>query len=273
MAVAPADMYVVHAVPIQRDPRDGPQHVFQRQQEDPIAIPTVIVSELLVVITNYNNKKQKIETEGTTNLLELELAALNAVIVDISERMWDTETFGKLVLTCDDDFFLEVLMSNVKGSVISFQSWVKKVDNIKKLLLIKNISHLIRDFNANSDLILEKEKALSDICNRPGNYCKGKKYENLCLFECRETLPNVFFNLARVSNSNKKLSAICKPTGEPCESDLQRNDYIALYTEDIYRKDSTEPENFHGCVEKFLGDEIVANPIVQNSRFIVPERN
>ncbi len=74
---------MVHAVPIQRDPRDGPQHVFQRQQEDPIAIPTVIVGELLVVITNYNNKKQKIETEGTTNLLELELAALKGLSGEI----------------------------------------------------------------------------------------------------------------------------------------------------------------------------------------------
>jgi hypothetical protein len=138
-------------------------------------------------------------------------------------------------------------------------------------LLIKNISHLIRDFNANSDLILEKEKALSDIIDQEIT----AKVRNMKIFDCLnfEKPSPMFLNLARVSNSNKKLSAICKPTGEPCKSDLQRNDYIALYFEDIYRKDSTEPENFHGCVEKFLGDEIVANPIVQNSRFIVPERN
>ncbi len=118
---------------------------------------------------------------------------------------------------------------------------------------------------------MEKEKALSDIIDQETT----AKVRNIKIFDClnAEKPSPMLFNLARVSNSNKKLSTICKPTGEPCETDLQRNDYIALYTEDIYRKDSTEPENFPGCVEKFLGDEIVANSIVQNSSLTEPERN
>ena len=36
---------------------------------------------------------------------------------------------------CPDDTFLEVLMGNFCNSIISFQSWCKKVNNFKKSLL------------------------------------------------------------------------------------------------------------------------------------------
>jgi hypothetical protein len=125
VAAAAADTYLAHAVPGQRDPREAPQHVFHEAPQDPVTAQKVIVGQLLSAIANYNNKRLVIEREGTNNLLELELSALDAEIRELKGRLWDSETYGRLELTCDDDVFLEVLMSNIKGNVISFQSWVK----------------------------------------------------------------------------------------------------------------------------------------------------
>jgi hypothetical protein len=158
VAAAAADTYLAHATPGQPDPRDGPQHVFNRAGEDLIEGQKVVVGQLLSAINSYNNKKQQIETEGENNLFVLKLAALNTEIKDLRERLWDPATYGRLSLTCDDDVFLEVLMGNIKGSVVSFQSWVRKVDNARKSLLIKNIESLRIDFNANAEQILNKER-------------------------------------------------------------------------------------------------------------------
>ncbi len=240
VAAAAADTYLAHATPGQPDPRGEPQYVFHIAGEDLIEGQKAIVGQLLAAINNHNNKKQKIETEGTNNLLELELATLNMEIRDLREHLWDPETYGKLSLTCDDDVFLEVLMGNIKGSVVSFQSWVKKVDNARKSLLIKSITNLRSDFNANAELILEKERELSTLTEKEIT----AKVRNMKIFDClnSEKPSPMFLSLARASNTNKKLSAICSPNGDLFDS--ERNAYFTRYFQDIYSMDPDERENF-----------------------------
>jgi hypothetical protein len=67
------------------------------------------------------------------------------------------EQYSNLELNCDDDFFFEALASNIKGSVVSFQAWVKKVDNMVKANLIGLLNRLKKDFIANSSAIYETE--------------------------------------------------------------------------------------------------------------------
>jgi hypothetical protein len=135
---------------------------------------------------------------------------------------------------------------------------------------MKDISNLRSDFILNAESILEKEKVLSDIIDKE----TSARVKSMKIFDClnAEKSSPMFLNLARVSNASKSLSSICKPSGEPFETDTLRSDYIVNYFADIYKKDPTEPASFVGCVEEFLGADVVANPIVQNSKLTVEER-
>ncbi len=58
VAAAAADTYLAHATPGQPDPRDGPQHVFNRAGDDPIEGQKVVVGQLLSAINNYSRRNK-----------------------------------------------------------------------------------------------------------------------------------------------------------------------------------------------------------------------
>ena len=89
------------------------------------------------------------------------------------------EQLDQINLNCPDNTFLEVLMGNIRNSVISFQSWTKKVSNLKKSLLISRINVLRDNFIANSNKI----SALQDELNRLVELEIQEKILNMKLFE------------------------------------------------------------------------------------------
>jgi hypothetical protein len=80
--------------------------------------------------------------EPENNLIPLLLAGILAEINLQSDLIWNIDKYCSLKLTCSDDFFLEALASNIKGCVISFQTWKKKLENLKKSRLVKDINLL-----------------------------------------------------------------------------------------------------------------------------------
>jgi hypothetical protein len=120
-----------------------------------------------------------------------------------------------------------VLLSNIKGAVISFQTWSRKVDNARKSKLIKEIASMRGDFILNADLIHEKEKALSELIEIE----TIAKVRQMKLFDClnSEKPTPMFLSLARVSNSEKKLASICKPDSNNFIDNIACNEYIVNY--------------------------------------------
>ncbi len=49
-------------------------------------------------------------------------------------------------------------------------------------------------------------------------------------------------------------------------NDADRKEYIREHFAKIYRKDPNEPEDLTGCIENFLGEELVNNPVVVESK-------
>jgi hypothetical protein len=58
----------------------------------------------------------------------MELAAKNTEIRIHKDSMWDIDVLTTLALVPTDEYFLESLLSNVKGQIISYQTWFKKVE-------------------------------------------------------------------------------------------------------------------------------------------------
>ncbi len=72
----------------------------------------------------------------------------------------------------------------------------------------------------------------------------------------------MFLNLAKTKTASKTLSVIKKPDGTSYESEAARNEGIASFYEEIYRKSPDDLLDFFNCIENFLGEEELIIPIV-----------
>jgi len=97
------------------------------------------VGRLLDLIRRQNNGLEALQLNPLDNLLSLQVAAIKAEIRELKETLWSRDTILRLKLNVNPDTFLEVLMGNVKGNVISFQHWVKKLENLKKTQLLSQL--------------------------------------------------------------------------------------------------------------------------------------
>jgi hypothetical protein len=88
------------------------------------------------------------------------------------------EVIENLKIVPDPDIFLEVLLSTVKGNVISFQQWIKKNENVKKTRLVNCINEIRAD--PNFDEIFELESELLQICDQE----IAEKVKSMKIFEC-----------------------------------------------------------------------------------------
>ena len=106
-------------------------------------------------------------------------------------------------------------MGNIRNSIVSFQSWCKKVNNFKKSLLVTRINVLRDDFLVNSDAI----SALQEELNRLVELEIREKIVNMKLFEGlhSEKPSPIFLALAKNQNAGN-LSLMKDETGSDFNS-------------------------------------------------------
>jgi len=229
------------------------------------------VGNLFSKIREYNTAYEQLALDPTNNLLSLECAAKNTEITLLKDNLLPPETVTQLKLDADADFFLESLMSNVKGNVVSFQQWVKKTENSLKSRLVSRLNTLKIDYINNVEQITVIEEQLQSIIDKELN----EKVKSMKIFEClnAEKPTPLFMSLARTRSVTKKLSMIKKEDGSPYTSNEERIEGIVKYYEDLYKKPVNDIADYANCVENFLGPEIVGSAIVQGSMLTEAERN
>jgi hypothetical protein len=253
-----ADTYLAHADPVQ--PVDEDQHVFRAVEMDVIAPQKVIVGRFMQLLREYNDLNEQFAREEHSQLLPLLIAEKDTEIRMQKELIWNVQQYQNLRLTCNADFLLEALVSNIKGAVISFQCWTKKNDNLKKSILVTKINRLRNDYNLNLEEIIATKSKLNNILNTE----LVAKVTSMKLLNClnSEKPTPIFLSLARSTGSSKNLAAIHKPDGTPYSSDQDRNEGIVSFFEEIYRKSLSDLPDYSNCIEKFLGDQVLSNPVI-----------
>jgi hypothetical protein len=95
------------------------------------------------------------------------------------------------------------------------------------------------------------------------------------LFSCinSEKPTPIFLSLARASNSSSRLENILDEQGSPFASESARTDSIVSYYEKIYKKPEDDISSYGGCIEDFLGPDILNHPVVSNSKLTDIEKN
>ena len=222
-------------------------------------------------IREINELEMLIADEGLTDFRELSLAEKNTELEALFENLPNPDQLAIIPLNCNPDVFLEVLMGYIRDSVISLQSWVRKISNVKKNRIIKRINMLRDDFLINSAPIAELESELNGIVEANLQL----RVKNMKIFEHlnNEKPTGLFLSLAKKNSGGESQNKIRNVDNTPFPDPESRNEHITRFFENLYAKDPLEPASLDGEIERFLGNEIVNSVVVRNSKLTPEEVN
>jgi hypothetical protein len=155
-----ADTYLSHANPNQ--PLDD-EYVHHLRPERALENQKGIVGNFLCLLREFNDLLEQEIREPQNNLVPLLKAGVLTNINMQRDLIWNIDKFSGLSLTCSNDLFLEALSSTIKGSVISFQTWTKKLDTLKKSILIRDLNMLKSNYQENFEQITKLESKLNSL--------------------------------------------------------------------------------------------------------------
>jgi hypothetical protein len=95
---------------------------------------------------------------------------------------------------------------------------------------------------------------------------------NFCQLNSERITP-FFLKMAKGSQLGGSMWDIRDPDGEPFGSILTQKTFIRDHFANSYKKPLHELENLIGCIENFLGPEIVNHPLTRNLKLSEAERN
>ena len=143
----------------------------------------------------------------------------------------------------------------------------------KKTELIDTLNGLKTDFILWQDdpkKISDIEKKLETISDEE----ISSKLSSSPIFEKlnNEKMSPLFLRLSKISSSEAKLADIVN-NGLDFPNENERNIFIHDYYKNLYCKDPNEPDTLDGCIEEFLGPEILQNDMVLASKISDFERD
>jgi hypothetical protein len=78
--------------------------------------------------------------------------------------------------------------------------------------------------------------------------------------------------MAKGSQNNASLTEICDYNGNPFENAIEQKNFIRRHFAESFKKPQTETDDVRGCIERFLGDEILDHPLVKNLKLSEVEK-
>ena len=111
--------------------------------------------------------------------MEAKRAEINLLFDDLPQLSY----FENLKNNVSADIFFETLICCIKNNVLSHQTRIIKLRNLKKKNISETINNLKREFNFNSQTILRLERELSEIV-------ESELKEELALYKNYECINN-----------------------------------------------------------------------------------
>ena len=197
---------------------------------------------------------------------ETKIGELNQLIDEL-----DVSNLQHLDLNVSGDIFLEYLINCIRNDLVSYQTFISKTFNDTKNNLIEQLNCCKSSEFLDAVLLRNLEKNLNELIDleMKNEFEKYRKFELLN----SEKITPYFIKMAKCAKPDALLSEIKNENGNEFLSKNDRDEYIVKYYEKLYTKPVTEKENLSGCIEEFLGPEILAHPIVQSSILTKTERD
>jgi hypothetical protein len=182
----------------------------------------------------------------------------------------DDENIQDLAVDIEPDAFMEYLMNNVRNEVISYQAFIKKKINESLDNLITRFTELQVNYVQNFDEISRLELKLRDIQDLRNN-AVIESSPNFAMLNGERITP-FFLKMARGSQSCSSMLEICDYDGNNFANLKEQKTFIHEHFANSYKKPVNEPEDMADCIAKFLGQDILAHPLVQNLKLSEAEK-
>jgi hypothetical protein len=79
--------------------------------------------------------------------------------------------------------------------------------------------------------------------------------------------------MVKGSKQESALTEICDYNGTQFANEREQKSFIRSHFADSFRRPAGEQDNLQGCIEEFLGEEILAHPLIQNLKLNLAEKN
>jgi Reverse transcriptase (RNA-dependent DNA polymerase) len=137
--------------------------------------------------------------------------------------------------------------------------------------LISELKVLKSNYDQNFDRIVNIEKTLNSLNDKKLKVQveKFRSFEHLN----KEKVTPFTLKLLKQTNKEFKLSEIKNLDGSDFSSGSDHSEYIRQHFANIYEPVFDESNVFTGCIEEFLGPEVLNHPVVKNSRLNISEKN
>jgi hypothetical protein len=256
----------------------------------------VIIVSLVEIYTRYRSDLNEIQTQEILGILgrcrgllrdagpdptfagggaadvnadtDIRTRNIAAILQNLTE--FNIPAMQALPLSIPDDEFLEILINNLRNDIISYQSHVLNLQKTSKKKLLDKLSNAKKNLPQNLDFITDLESKLLIIEENELSFITDKNaaFENINT----ERITPFFLKVIKGNKDLSSQNSIKNQNGVPFSCDQERKEYIREHFAKIYAKDPNEPEDLSGCIENFLGPEILNNPVVQNSKLSDAEK-
>ena len=205
-------------------------------------------------------------------LTDPEKASRDLLLTNVEQQLgtiMSLDEISRLPRNIDDDEFFEVLIFKINKAVLDLQCKSVGAEKIRIKFLKSELNQLKKNYIGNRSLIgdLEDELGLileAELEDKIRNYIKTESLN-------QEKMTPTFLNMAK-SFTNDSISVICDGDGIPFGTAAGRGEFIADFYRNLYEIPAAKPLVLTGCIETFLGPDILNNPIVSGMKLTEEER-
>jgi hypothetical protein len=213
---------------------------------------------LLRVIGNIMRNLQAIKelelnmaTNGRNEREEILLAGYRGEVRLLFDDMPELTFFENLDKTCGDEIFFETLANSIRNNTLSHQSTIFTVKNARKQRLMNLISDLKRQFNENSNEILNLERELSVIEENERKQ-ELEHYRTFSILNAERITP-YFMSLVKNTKQEQTTNDIVDDASNIFISEEERATYIGNYFKNLHKANDNNNQCTLTKLEDFLG--------------------
>jgi exonuclease III len=208
-------------------------HARAEQADVDVAEGLLHIGRLIEKIIQCNELEFNMNFEPDPERYKQELDLCSSELDLLVNTLPDPERLNEIELTCTPDTFLEILMGNIRNSLISFQVWQQKVKTARANNIITSLNQLKINYFDNQETIFRLESDLLQL-KEIEIACKMREMKIFEHLHDEKASP-LFLTLTRCSKKDD-LRCIRDDNGANFPSEKERVSHIVNFFAKIYKK-------------------------------------
>jgi exonuclease III len=209
------------------------QHAVRDQADVDVEAGLDHVGRLITKLLQCNDIEFNMALNGESVIERRALQDCEEELYLLVNTLPDPERLSDIVLSCTPDIFLDVLMGNIRNSLISFQAWCSKIKSARTRLITNDLNVLKKNYTVNFLAIQELERQLTNLRDVE----LSAKLNEIKIFDhLHNEKPSPLFLTLLRKGVDDSLHCILDDNGEQFLTEQAREDHIIKFFSEIYEK-------------------------------------